>query len=78
MKKSDAGALKALDYSGLGGIRKSSLPHESERRVAGFGTGFNDKLSDVAGTADDQNFALFRHLLLNKIRERFREITIYL
>lgn len=61
MEKCDAGILETLDEVRLGGIGNCSFSDQSEGRMAGLGARFDDEFSDIAGAADDQDLAFFRH-----------------
>ena len=67
--QSHTGALETLNDFRLGRIRNGRFSDESEGRVTGLSAGSDDKLSDVASAADDENLALFGHC------ELFRRIS---
>ena len=59
INQSHAGALETLNDFKL--LRNCGFSDESEGRVTGLSAGSDDKLSDVASAADDENLALFGH-----------------
>lgn len=61
MEKGDTGTLESIDEFGFDRIGKSGFSNQDKCVVTSFSTSFDDELSDVASTSDEQNLTFSGH-----------------